>query len=156
MPADPGARTFDPEAKSPDRIAGMFDAIAPRYDLLNRLLSAGIDRRWRSAAIRALHLTGRETLIDVCTGTADVALGRFSTMRRGASVGSWMLDASSGAVPRSVTAVAVPRWVTRTSRMIGENVVTSSAGPLAEAVLSMRSASTRMTLRELRMRGRIG
>ena len=60
--------------KSPDRIAGMFDAIAPRYDLLNHLLSAGIDRRWRAAAIRSLHLTGRETLLDVCTGTADVAL----------------------------------------------------------------------------------
>ena len=60
--------------KAPDRIAGMFDAIAPRYDLLNRLLSAGIDRRWRAAAVRSLQLTGRETLIDVCTGTADVAL----------------------------------------------------------------------------------
>jgi demethylmenaquinone methyltransferase/2-methoxy-6-polyprenyl-1,4-benzoquinol methylase len=60
--------------KAPDRIAGMFDAIAPRYDLLNRLLSAGIDRRWRASAIRSLRLTGRETLIDVCTGTADVAL----------------------------------------------------------------------------------
>ena len=52
----------------------MFDAIAPRYDLLNHLLSAGIDRRWRTRAIRSLRLTGRETLIDVCTGTADVAL----------------------------------------------------------------------------------
>ena len=52
----------------------MFDAIAPRYDLLNHLLSAGIDRRWRSRAIASLQLTGRETLIDVCTGTADVAL----------------------------------------------------------------------------------
>ena len=60
--------------KTPDRIAGMFDAIAPRYDLLNRVLSAGIDRRWRERAIRSLHLTGRETLLDVCTGTADVAL----------------------------------------------------------------------------------
>jgi demethylmenaquinone methyltransferase/2-methoxy-6-polyprenyl-1,4-benzoquinol methylase len=60
--------------KSPDRIAGMFDAIAPRYDLLNHLLSAGIDRRWRAAAIRSLKLTGREALIDVCCGTADVAL----------------------------------------------------------------------------------
>jgi demethylmenaquinone methyltransferase/2-methoxy-6-polyprenyl-1,4-benzoquinol methylase len=57
-----------------DRIAGMFDAIAPRYDLLNRLLSAGIDRRWRAAAITSLRLTGRETVLDVCTGTADVAL----------------------------------------------------------------------------------
>ena len=60
--------------KAPDRIAGMFDAIAPRYDLLNRVLSAGIDRRWRSRAIASLQLTGRETLVDVCTGTADVAL----------------------------------------------------------------------------------
>ena len=60
--------------KSPDRIAGMFDAIAPRYDLLNHLLSAGIDRRWRARAIRSLQLTGRETVLDVCTGTADVAL----------------------------------------------------------------------------------
>jgi demethylmenaquinone methyltransferase / 2-methoxy-6-polyprenyl-1,4-benzoquinol methylase len=64
-----------------DRIAGMFDAIAPRYDLLNRLLSAGIDRRWRAAAIASLRLTGRETLVDVCTGTADVAL----EARRGAA-----------------------------------------------------------------------
>jgi demethylmenaquinone methyltransferase/2-methoxy-6-polyprenyl-1,4-benzoquinol methylase len=60
--------------KAPDRIAGMFDAIAPRYDFLNHLLSAGIDRRWRTKAIRSLGLSGRETLIDVCTGTADVAL----------------------------------------------------------------------------------
>jgi len=60
--------------KAPDRIASMFDAIAPRYDLLNHLLSAGIDRRWRRRAIASLGLTGRETLIDVCTGTADVAL----------------------------------------------------------------------------------
>jgi demethylmenaquinone methyltransferase / 2-methoxy-6-polyprenyl-1,4-benzoquinol methylase len=52
----------------------MFDAIAPRYDLLNRVLSAGIDQRWRRRAIAALELTGREVLLDVCTGTADVAL----------------------------------------------------------------------------------
>jgi demethylmenaquinone methyltransferase/2-methoxy-6-polyprenyl-1,4-benzoquinol methylase len=68
----------DPSSDAPDRsarrIAGMFDAIAPRYDLLNRLLSAGIDRYWRTRAIDSLHLTGRETLLDVCTGTADVAL----------------------------------------------------------------------------------
>jgi len=60
--------------KAPDRIAGMFDAIAPRYDFLNHFLSAGIDRRWRTKAIRTLQLTGHETLLDVCTGTADVAL----------------------------------------------------------------------------------
>jgi demethylmenaquinone methyltransferase/2-methoxy-6-polyprenyl-1,4-benzoquinol methylase len=60
--------------KRPDRIAGMFDAIAPRYDLLNRLLSAGIDQRWRKQAIESLQLTGGEVVLDVCAGTADMAL----------------------------------------------------------------------------------
>ena len=61
--------------KSPAKIAGMFDAIAGRYDLLNTVLSAGLDRYWRRRAIATLQLTGRERLLDVCTGTADVALG---------------------------------------------------------------------------------
>ena len=53
----------------------MFDAIAGRYDLLNTVLSAGLDRYWRRRAIATLQLTGRERLLDVCTGTADVAIG---------------------------------------------------------------------------------
>ena len=61
--------------KSPAKIAGMFDAIAGRYDLLNTVLSGGVDRYWRHHAIASLKLTGRERLLDVCTGTADVALG---------------------------------------------------------------------------------
>jgi len=52
----------------------MFDAISPRYDLLNHLLSAGLDRRWRALAVRALALTGREHVLDLCTGTADLAI----------------------------------------------------------------------------------
>lgn len=74
LPAPACSVVSEAPDKAPERIAGMFDAIAPRYDLLNHLLSAGIDRRWRRRAIESLHLTGRETLIDVCTGTADVAL----------------------------------------------------------------------------------
>jgi demethylmenaquinone methyltransferase/2-methoxy-6-polyprenyl-1,4-benzoquinol methylase len=70
-----------PPDKAPDRIAGMFDAIAPRYDLLNHLLSAGIDRRWRATAIKSLGLSGRETLLDVCTGTADIALQAHAAAR---------------------------------------------------------------------------
>ena len=61
-------------SKSPARIAGMFDAIAGRYDFLNHVLSAGIDRRWRTRAIRSLRLTGRERILDLCTGTADLAI----------------------------------------------------------------------------------
>jgi len=64
----------DSISKAPERIAGMFDAIAPRYDLLNHLLSGGIDRTWRTRAIRSLALTGRERVLDLCTGTADLAI----------------------------------------------------------------------------------
>ena len=52
----------------------MFDAIATRYDFLNHLLSAGIDRRWRRRAIGSLALTGRERVLDLCTGTGDLAI----------------------------------------------------------------------------------
>lgn len=75
MSPKPGALSLEPDlSKSPDRIAGMFDAIAGKYDFLNHLLSAGIDRRWRRRAIRSLQLTGRERVLDVCTGTADLAI----------------------------------------------------------------------------------
>jgi demethylmenaquinone methyltransferase/2-methoxy-6-polyprenyl-1,4-benzoquinol methylase len=52
----------------------MFDAIAARYDLLNHVLSGGIDRHWRTRAIRSLELTGAERVLDLCTGTGDLAI----------------------------------------------------------------------------------
>jgi demethylmenaquinone methyltransferase/2-methoxy-6-polyprenyl-1,4-benzoquinol methylase len=61
-------------SKAPARIATMFDAIASRYDFLNHVLSVGIDRTWRARAIRSLELTGREIVLDLCTGTADLAI----------------------------------------------------------------------------------
>lgn len=71
-------------SKAPHRIAGMFDAIAGRYDRLNHLLSGGMDRRWRRRAIRELRLAGTERLLDVCTGTADLAI-EAATHRGGAA-----------------------------------------------------------------------
>lgn len=60
--------------KTPHRIAGMFDGIARRYDVLNHILSAGLDRRWRARAVRSLGLGGEELVVDLCTGTADLAI----------------------------------------------------------------------------------
>lgn len=65
--------------KAPDRIAGMFDAIAGHYDSLNRFLSVGFDRRWRRRMVRSLGLTGTQTVLDLCTGTADVAIALCET-----------------------------------------------------------------------------
>ena len=55
-------------------IRQMFDEIAPRYDLLNRLLSFGVDRRWRRVAVRQLAIPPHGRVLDVATGTGDVAL----------------------------------------------------------------------------------
>ena len=51
-----------------------FDGIAERYDLLNRILSLGMDGRWRKKAVAALELKDGATILDVATGTADLAL----------------------------------------------------------------------------------
>jgi demethylmenaquinone methyltransferase/2-methoxy-6-polyprenyl-1,4-benzoquinol methylase len=61
--------------KSPERVRGMFGAIARRYDLLNHVLSLGVDRAWRRRVVRLVP-PGEATgpILDVCTGTGDLAL----------------------------------------------------------------------------------
>lgn len=57
-----------------EAIEDMFDAVAPRYDLLNRVLSLGIDRYWRTRAVRLLADEQPTRVLDVATGTADLAI----------------------------------------------------------------------------------
>ncbi len=59
----------------------MFGEIAGRYDLLNRLLSLGIDRRWRRDTVRRIPPLGEGPVLDVCTGTADLALAYWKAGR---------------------------------------------------------------------------
>jgi demethylmenaquinone methyltransferase/2-methoxy-6-polyprenyl-1,4-benzoquinol methylase len=60
--------------KSSARVRRMFGEIARRYDLLNHLLSLGIDRRWRRRTVRLVPPGDEGPILDVCTGTADLAL----------------------------------------------------------------------------------
>lgn len=63
------------EARGKKRqVAAMFDAIAPRYDLLNRILSAGIDRHWRRQAVGLIASEQPRRVLDIATGTADLAI----------------------------------------------------------------------------------
>jgi demethylmenaquinone methyltransferase/2-methoxy-6-polyprenyl-1,4-benzoquinol methylase len=60
--------------KSGQRVRRMFGEIAPRYDLMNHVLSMGIDISWRKRTVRELRLEGPEPILDCCTGTGDLAL----------------------------------------------------------------------------------
>ncbi|HEY4105697.1 MAG TPA: bifunctional demethylmenaquinone methyltransferase/2-methoxy-6-polyprenyl-1,4-benzoquinol methylase UbiE [Polyangiaceae bacterium] len=52
----------------------MFDGIAARYDLVNRVISLGIDQSWRKKTVRALSLAEGHRVLDLATGTADLAI----------------------------------------------------------------------------------
>lgn len=67
-------KPFSEEGSKKAQVRSMFDHIAPRYDFMNRFLSAGIDVRWRRKAIQLFREDRPETLLDVATGTGDMAL----------------------------------------------------------------------------------
>jgi demethylmenaquinone methyltransferase/2-methoxy-6-polyprenyl-1,4-benzoquinol methylase len=67
-------------------IGEMFSSIAPRYDFLNRLLSLGVDRRWRRLAVAETVPSTGGRFLDVATGTADMALEILRQKGAGASV----------------------------------------------------------------------
>ncbi|MFT4153703.1 bifunctional demethylmenaquinone methyltransferase/2-methoxy-6-polyprenyl-1,4-benzoquinol methylase UbiE [Parafilimonas sp.] len=62
------------------QVAEMFNSIAGRYDFLNRFLSIGIDKSWRKKAIKELKEVKPKTLLDVATGTADVAIAAYKIL----------------------------------------------------------------------------
>jgi demethylmenaquinone methyltransferase/2-methoxy-6-polyprenyl-1,4-benzoquinol methylase len=67
--------------KSGPRVREMFGEIAARYDLLNHLLSLNVDRYWRWRTVRRVPPQGAEPILDVCTGTGDLALAYWRTGR---------------------------------------------------------------------------
>jgi len=78
-------------------VRAMFDRIAPRYDLLNRLLSGGTDVRWRRRAVDFLELPTPYRLLDLCTGTGDLLIEAIGRDPRNTGVG---LDLSLGMLER--------------------------------------------------------
>lgn len=67
-------------------IQSMFDRIATRYDLLNRVISFRLDRRWREQLIRVLLSSGAEMILDLGTGTGDLALSAAASAKGRARV----------------------------------------------------------------------
>jgi demethylmenaquinone methyltransferase / 2-methoxy-6-polyprenyl-1,4-benzoquinol methylase len=67
-------RPAPPPAEKAQRVQTMFAGIAPRYDLMNALMTAGRDQAWRRTAVRLAAPTAEELVLDLATGTADLAL----------------------------------------------------------------------------------
>src|SRR5437588_370945 len=66
-----------PVNKSETRVRRMFGEIAGRYDLLNHILSLNLDRYWRWRTVRDVAPEGNDPILDVCTGTGDLALAYY-------------------------------------------------------------------------------
>ena len=58
----------------PDTVRQMFDRIVPRYDLMNKLMTFGMDRRWRALAVTSALAAQPKRALDVATGTGDFAI----------------------------------------------------------------------------------
>lgn len=70
-----------------EQVARMFDGIAPRYDMLDHLLSLGIDRSWRRKTVREIKKLAPQSILDVATGTGDLAVGMARRMPGAAITG---------------------------------------------------------------------
>ena len=83
------------------RVRAMFDTIAPRYDLVNRLMTFGLDQRWRRATVDALALGAGSLVLDLACGTGDLSrLGLRRGYRMvGADLSAGMLAANGQPAP---------------------------------------------------------
>lgn len=86
------------------QVRAMFDSIAPKYDLLNHLLSFGVDRLWRRRMVGAVAAAAPEEVLDVAAGTGDVAIAMARRMPRvritGIDLSGEMLAVGRGKVAR--------------------------------------------------------
>jgi len=71
------------ENKEPARVRRMFDGVARRYDLLNHVLSANLDRRWRRRALSGLAQESEARILDLCGGTGDLSIELARSGRAG-------------------------------------------------------------------------
>ncbi|MCE5269109.1 MAG: class I SAM-dependent methyltransferase [Planctomycetaceae bacterium] len=126
--------------KSSTRIQQMFGEIAERYDLLNRLLSCGIDRSWRRRTVKLAPPVGDAPILDVCTGTADLALaywraGRGKTPVVGTDFCAPMLEIGRRKVAQAVKSSVTVAQTARLRENVGQvgNLPSTAWEPEASA-----------------------
>ena len=97
--------TYESGTLEPTAVQGMFDRIAPVYDVMNRVMTAGLDRRWRKLAVREVVWPG-DRVLDACCGTGDLAV---EAERRGGRVVG--LDFSPKMLERARKKSGAVEWI---------------------------------------------
>ena len=97
--------TYESGTLEPEVVRGMFDRIAPVYDVMNRVMTAGLDRRWRRLAAAEVVWPG-DRVLDACCGTGDLAV---EAERRGGRVVG--LDFSERMLERARKKSGAIEWV---------------------------------------------
>jgi demethylmenaquinone methyltransferase / 2-methoxy-6-polyprenyl-1,4-benzoquinol methylase len=97
--------TYESGTLEPDSVRGMFDRIAPVYDAMNRVMTVGLDRRWRKLAVSEVVWPG-DRVLDACCGTGDLAV---EAERRGGRVVG--LDFSERMLERARKKSGAIEWV---------------------------------------------
>jgi demethylmenaquinone methyltransferase/2-methoxy-6-polyprenyl-1,4-benzoquinol methylase len=97
--------TYESGTLEPESVRGMFDRIAPVYDVMNHAMTAGLDRRWRKLAVKEVVWPG-DRVLDACCGTGDLAV---EAERRGGRVVG--LDFSEKMLERARKKSGAIEWV---------------------------------------------
>jgi demethylmenaquinone methyltransferase / 2-methoxy-6-polyprenyl-1,4-benzoquinol methylase len=97
--------TYESGTLAPESVRGMFDRIAPVYDVMNHVMTAGLDRRWRKLAVQQVVWPG-DRVLDACCGTGDLAV---EAERRGGRVVG--LDFSGRMLERARKKSGAIEWV---------------------------------------------
>lgn len=106
----------DDRAKN-EQVRDMFDSIAPAYDLMNRMMTFGIDRRWRRRCVDTVARSHPDRILDLATGTGDLAVELAEKMPHALVTGA---DLSEGMIHIGQEKVAVKGLKTRVTFIVAD------------------------------------
>ncbi len=86
---------YETSSAKHEQVRSMFNSIAPVYDLMNRLMTFGIDKRWRSLTVKTVRNSGAKNILDIATGTGDLAIKLAKKIDRAVVTG---VDLSEGMI----------------------------------------------------------